>query len=146
MLANQAIQVRRYPSRVVPFLEAISSFNRADSSLLDANMDERRFTYNKDVLWVLDYLSRHGKILKLKLGFCGRRSVRMSPRDGDFLKALKGVKKDKLTIGDPKRELPTPYTVRLSQSLLSLSTWTFFVPKSLVQSMLSPNLTTGYVP
>ncbi len=132
MLANQAIQVRRYPSRVVPFLEAISPFNRAmreafrtkrtDSSLLDANMDERRFTYNKDVLWVLDYLSRHGKILQLKLGFCGRRSVRMSPRDGDFLKALKGVKTDKLTIGDPMRELPTLYTVRLSQSLLSLST------------------------
>ena len=82
-------------------------------------MEPRRFTYNKDVLWILDYLSQHGKILKLKLGFSGRRAVRMSTRDGDFLNALKGVKTDKLDIGDPRPEVPGPYSyaVRLSQSM-----------------------------
>ena len=89
----------------------------ADSKILDVSMEPRRFTYNKDVLWILDYLSQHGKILQLKLGFCGRRAVRMSTRDGDFLNALKGVKTDKLDIGDPRPEVPGPYSyvVRLSQ-------------------------------
>lgn len=63
--------------------------------------NQRRYTYDKDLLWILDHLSQHGKILKLKLGFCGRRKVRMSTRDKDFLNALKGVKTDKLEIGNP---------------------------------------------
>lgn len=93
--------------------------HHADSKILDLPMEPRRFTNNKDVLWILDYLSRHGKILKLKLGFCGRRAVRMSTRDGDFLNALKGVKTDELDIGDPRPEVTPPYSyaVRLSQSI-----------------------------
>ena len=74
-----------------------------------------------DVLWILDHLSRHGKVLNLKLGFSGRRTVRMSPRDGDFLKALKGVKTDQLTIGDPKFETTTSYSVSLFLSLFPQS-------------------------
>ena len=91
----------------------------ADSRMLDVPMEPRRFTYNKDVFWILDYLSQHGQILKLRLGFSGRRAVRMSTRDGDFLNALKGVKTDELDIGDPRPEVPAPYSyaVRLSQSM-----------------------------
>ena len=72
--------------------------------ILDANMDQRRFTYNKDVLWILNYLSEHGKITNLILSISGRRGVQMSTRDGDFLKALKGVKTDSLEFGSPKPE------------------------------------------
>ena len=109
-------------------------------------MDQRRFTYNKDVLWILNHLSQHGKILKLKLGFCGRRNVRMLTRDGDFLNALKGVKTDKLEIGDPKPEVANSFDVRLSQSLFLLPTRTFPIPESLIRSMLTRDFLTGCLP
>ena len=66
------------------------------------DIDQRRYSTNEDVLWILNHLSQHGKILKLKLSFAGRRSIHMSPRDKDFLVALKGVKTDKLDIGNPR--------------------------------------------
>lgn len=78
-------------------------------------LDLRRFTHNVDVLWILNHLSRYGKVTKLKLGFCGRRAIRMSTRDGDFLNALKGVKTDKLDFGDPRPDMHSLHTVRLSQ-------------------------------
>lgn len=74
-------------------------------------LDLRRFTHNEDVLWILSHLSRHGKVTKLKLGFCGRRAIRMSTRDGDFLNALKGVKTDKLDFGDPRPDVHSLHTV-----------------------------------
>ena len=95
-------------------------------------MDQRRYTNNKDVLWVLDHLSQHGKILKLKLGFAGRRNLRMSTRDGDFLNALKGVKTDELLIGYPDQEGSTKYDVRFSHSMFALSIRTFCKMGSLV--------------
>ena len=100
-------------------------------------MNQRRFTYNKDVLWILDHLSQHGKILKLKLGFCGRRNVRMATRDRDFLNALKGVKTDKLDIGNPGREDSSKYDVRFSQSMPLPSTQTLFVLSNFAQSTLT---------
>lgn len=103
-------------------------------------MNQRRFTYNKDVLWILDHLSQYGQILKLKLGFCGRRNVRMSTRDRDFLNALKSVKTDKLDIGDPNREESSRYEVRLSHSICSLSIRTLYKMGNLVYSILTPRL------
>ena len=123
-----------------------SCIRHADFRVLDATMDQRRFTYNKDVLWILNHLSQHGNILKLKLGFCGRRNVRMLTRDGDFLNALKGVKTDKLEIGDPKLEVASSFDVRLSQSLIPISTQTFPIPESLVRSMLTPDVLIGCLP
>ena len=98
-----------------------SCSRHADSASPDSSVESRRFTNNQDVLWILNHLSRHGRLLHLKLGFSGRRTVRMSPRDGDFLQALKGVKTDKLTIGDPKFEPSSPYSVSLFQSPFSQS-------------------------
>lgn len=105
-------------------------------------MNQRRFTYNKDLLWILDHLSQHGKILKLRLGFGGRRNVRMCTRDGDFLNALKGIKTDKLSIGDPQTTDNSVIDVRFSQSMLSLSIQRILRLGSLVQSMLTPNFFT----
>lgn len=114
----------------------------ADSRVLDTTMNQRRYTYNKDLLWILDHLSQYGKILKLKLGFSGRRNVRMSSRDSDFLNALKGVKTDKLDIGCPRHEESSRFDVRFSHSKFSLSMRTFCRVGSLVQSMLSPKSST----
>ena len=100
-----------------PTIRDVPFGRHADTILLAADIDERRFTYNKDVLWILTRLSQHGRILKLRLGFCGRRTVRMSTRDGDFLNALKGVKTDELIIGDPKPEISSSWGVSLSQSM-----------------------------
>lgn len=100
-------------------------------------MNQRRYTYNKDVLWILDHLSQHGKILKLKLGFRGRRNVRMSIRDKDFLVALKGVKTDNLVIGNPRVEGTNVYEVRFSLAMMPLSTWNPFELGSVVQSKLT---------
>ncbi len=100
-------------------------------------MDQRRYTYNKDLLWILDHLSQHGKIIKLQLGFGGRRNVRMCTRDGDFLKALKGVKTDKLSIGDTSCLDNHSVDVRFSHSMLPLPIQSFSVLGSLVQSMLT---------
>lgn len=93
----------------------------ADSRVLATTMNQRRYTNNKDVLWVLSHLSQHGKILKLKLGFAGRRSLRMSTRDSDFLNALKGVKTDELFIGCPDYEESTRFDVRFSPCSLCQS-------------------------
>ena len=98
-----------------------SCIRHADRRILDVPLDLRRFTYNKDVLWILNHLSRHGKIIKLKLGFCGRRTVRMSVRDRDFLNALKGVKTDELDYGHPRPDMGNMYSVRLSHSMGPLS-------------------------
>ena len=98
----------------------------AESRMLDGTMDSRRFTYNKDVLWMLNHLSQHGKILKLKLCLCGRRSVRMNTRDSEFLNSLKGVKTDKLEFGDPRHDSSTKYSVRFSQFTFALSIKTLF--------------------
>lgn len=97
--------------------ENTSLIKNVGISFYDANpagnpattMNQRRYTNNKDVLWVLSHLSQHGKILKLKLGFAGRRSLRMSTRDSDFLNALKGVKTDELFIGCPDYEESTRF-------------------------------------
>ena len=109
-------------------MKSDSCIQHTDLRILDVPLDSRRFTYSKDVLWILDYLSRHGKILKLKLGFCGRRTLRMSKRDGDFLNALKGVKTDELDIGDPRPEVLSDFSVRvrLLQSMPPLTIETFF--------------------
>ena len=123
-----------------------SGIRHADFRIPDATMDQRRFTYNEDVLWILNHLSQHGKILKLKLGFCGRRNVRMLTRDGEFLNALKGVKTDKLEIGDPKPEVANSFDVRLSQSLFSVPIRTSPTPESLVRSMLTRDFLTGCLP
>ena len=123
-----------------------SGIRHADFRVLDATMDQRRFTYNNDVLWILNHLSQHGKILKLKLGFCGRRNVRMLTRDGEFLNALKGVKTDKLEIGDPKPEVANSFDVRLSQSLFSVPIRTSPTPESLVRLMLTRDFLTGCLP
>ena len=112
----------------------------ADSTIPDTTMNQRRYTYNKDVLWILDHLSQHGKILKLKLGFCGRRNVRMTSRDRDFLNALKGVKTDKLDFGNPGREDSSKYDVRFSQSMFPPSPLTVFILGNLVQSILTPKV------
>lgn len=109
----------------------------ADSRVLGTTMNQRRYTYNKDVLWILDHLSQHGKILKLKLGFRGRRNVRMSIRDKDFLVALKGVKTDNLVIGNPRVEGTNVYEVRFSLAMMPLSTWNPFELGSVVQSKLT---------
>ena len=89
----------------------------ADSKIIETTVDERRYTYNEDLLWILDHLGKNGKILKLILSFGGRRSVMMSARDRDFLIALKGVKTDKLDVGDPD---PDGHDVGFSQSLFPL--------------------------
>lgn len=78
-------------------------------------MNQRRYTNNKDLLWILNHLGQHCKILKMKLGFCGRRNVKMGTRDGDFLNALKGVKTDKLDFGNPCYEDLSRSDVRFSQ-------------------------------
>ena len=104
----------------------------ADLKILDTNIDQRRFTYNEDLLWILNHLSEHGRILKLKLSFGGRRSVMMSTRDKDFLLALKGVKTDRLDIGDPNPGSNYRNDVGfLAQSLV------------LVKSMLIPKINSG---
>lgn len=102
-------------------------------------LDLRRFTHNEDVLWVLNHLSRHGKVTKLKLGFCGRRAIRMSTRDGDFLNALKGVKTDKLDFGDPRPDVNSAHSVGLSQSLDPCQFRLPLVTESLVQFALKSN-------
>ena len=84
----------------------------ADFRILGTTLNQRRFTYNKDLVWILNHLGQHGKILSLTLGFCGRRNVKMILRDGDFLNALKGVKTDKLLFGDPEYEGSSRYHVR----------------------------------
>lgn len=93
-------------------MRSASCVRHADSRLLDTSMDQRRYTNNKDLLWILNHLKQHGKILQLKLGFCGRRNVKLIHRDSDFLKALKGVKTDKLEIGNPSHEDYSRYDVR----------------------------------
>ena len=103
-------------------LRGVSIFSwHADTIVLGTTMNERRYTYNKDLLWILNYLSQHCKILKLKLGFCGRRNLRMSLRDRDFLNALKCVKTDRLLIGNPNLEDTSRYDVSFSHSMLFLS-------------------------
>lgn len=109
-------------------------------------MNQRRYTNNKDVLWVLNHLSQYGKILKLKLGFAGRRSLRMSTRDSDFLNALKGVKTDELLIGYPDQEESTRYDVRFSHSMFALSIGTFCKVGSLVILRLIPRSLTENEP
>lgn len=113
-------------------MRSASCVRHADFGVLDTTANQRRYTYSKDLLWVLDHLSQHGKILKLKLGFCGRRNVRMSTRDGDFLNALKGVKIDKLEIGNPYFEGSNKYDVRFLQSMFPVSIQTLFVLGSLL--------------
>lgn len=102
-------------------------------------IDLRRFTHNEDVLWILNHLSRHGKVTKLKLGFCGRRAIRMSTRDGDFLNALKGVKTDKLDFGDPRPEVHSLHSVGLSQSGNPCQCRLLLVTESLAQLTLTSN-------
>lgn len=70
----------------------------------DKDIDERRFERNKDLYWILKYLGRHGKIEKLKLGFCGRRTFHLHKGEAAFLHALKTVKTDQLTFGKPSSE------------------------------------------
>lgn len=82
----------------------IAFYDASPSGNPHTSMDQRRYTNNKDLLWILNHLKQHGKILQLKLGFCGRRNVKLIHRDSDFLKALKGVKTDKLEIGNPSHE------------------------------------------
>ena len=103
----------------------------ANSKLLAASLDGRRFTYSKNLLWILDYLSQHGKILRLKLGFCGRRNVRMGTRDGDFLNALKGIKTDELKIGNPRSESFRDYSVRSCSLCPPCQVGQFFIQGSL---------------
>ncbi|CAD6574060.1 MAG: hypothetical protein ASARMPRED_006449 [Alectoria sarmentosa] len=103
----------------------ISFYDASQAGNPDTTMNQRRYTYNKDLLWILDHLSLYGKILKLKIGFSGRRNVRMSSRDSDFLNALKGVKTDKLDIGCPRHEESSRFDVRFSHSKFSLSMRTF---------------------
>lgn len=107
-------------------MRSASFIGHADSRVLGTTTNQRRYTYDKDLLWILDHLSQHGKILKLKLGFCGRRKVRMSTRDKDFLIALKGVKTDKLEIGNPTCDGEGKFDVRFSQSMFPLSIQFFF--------------------
>ena len=83
----------------------LSFEDRSPSGNPGLTMDELRFESNKDVIWILEYLAKHGlRIEKLKLGFTGRR--RMIARGWDanvveFLLALSRVKTDKLLFGDP---------------------------------------------
>ena len=63
--------------------------------------NQRRFEYNNDLVWILEHLSKYGKIEKLKLGFSGRRQLYGSTIVVDFLRALKGVKTDVLDFGNP---------------------------------------------
>ena len=118
-----------------------SCSRHADIRILDTTTNQRRYTYNDDLLWILDHLSQHGKIVKLRLGFGGRRNVRMCARDGHFLNALKGIKTDKLSIGDPQTLDNSIIDVRVSQSMLSLSIQIrgILMLGSLVHSMLTPN-------
>lgn len=95
-------------------------------------MNQRRYTYNEDLLWILNHLSEHGRILKLKLSFGGRRGVVMSTRDKDFLIALKGVKTDRLDIGNPNPLSNCRNDVGLLAGSLVL-----------VQSMLIPKINSG---
>ena len=124
------------PSKIfmmLPYVMRSASYGmHADSKTLDTNIDQRRYTYNEDLSWILNHLSEHGRILKLKLSFGGRRSVVMSTRDKDFLIALKGVKTDRLDIGDPNPGSNYKNDVGFRADSLVL-----------VQSMLIPKLNSG---
>jgi hypothetical protein len=63
--------------------------------------NQRRFEYNEDVIWILEHLSKYGKIEQLKLGFSGRRMFYGTTFVADFLLALQGVKTDVLDFGNP---------------------------------------------
>lgn len=101
-----------------------------DSKLPDTDIDQRRYSYNEDVIWILNHLSEHGKILELRLSFSGRRSIHMSSRDKDFLVALKGVKADKLDIGNPRWNERDD--VGFSKSMFRLSVHIFSLMSTLV--------------
>lgn len=68
------------------------------------DINERRFEKNKDLYWILKHLARYGKIEKLKLGFCGRRTFHLSKNEATFLHALTAVKTDELKIGHPSAD------------------------------------------
>lgn len=128
-------------------MRSVPCNEHADFRILDTIMNQRRYTYNKDLLWLLHFLSQHGRILKLKLGFCGRRNVRMSSRDRDFLTALQGVKTDKLDVGNPRRdESGSIYDVCFSRFLFPLSIQSAIILGSLGQSKLTPECLTEGTP
>ena len=68
------------------------------------SMNARRFENNKDLYWILKHLARHGKIEKLKLGFSGRRLMRLHRSEAAFIHALAAVKADVLEFGNPHTE------------------------------------------
>ena len=65
------------------------------------DVEDRRYTNDEIVLWILNYLASHGKIRKLKVGFSGRRVLELGRRDSEFLQALSGVKTDEILFGHP---------------------------------------------
>ena len=73
-----------------------------DSSLCaqpSLSRKERYFQNNKDLYWILKYLSRHAKIEKLILSFDGRAIFKYHMSDAVFLHTLAAVKTDYLAIG-----------------------------------------------
>ena len=95
-------------------MRVASYIRHTDPILLGTAPNDRRCVL---ILWVLDQLSKHGKIIKLQLGFSVHSVVRIQPRDRDFLIALRSVKTDQLTFGDPRLQLEHGVDVCLSQFL-----------------------------